>query len=180
MVNFDLTTSVRIVSKYGVNPTSWSASTVKPNAGNGLGSGSAGDGGDGTIELTTNVGDIVAGNAGTLINPANAVQDTFNGTSWVQTTLSNKSFGLYEFQMSGTLLSSWEMLLDANKLSAVNPYPNIPQPGDRLDQALQRSSNAVQFTDGLASTPAVPEPTSGLMILLGAVSLFGMKRVGKK
>jgi hypothetical protein len=179
-VNVDLTTSVRIVSKFGVSPTSWSASTVKPNAGNGLGSGSAGDGGDGTIELTTNVNDIANGNAGVLVNPANAVKDTFNGVSWVSTNLSDRSFGLYEFQMSGTLLSSWEMMLNATKLGSLYPYANIPLPGDRLNQALQRSSNAVQFTDGLALAPAVPEPTSDLLILLGGIGLLNIRRLRKQ
>lgn len=173
----DFTTSIRIVSKFGVSPTSWSASTVKPNAGNGLGSGSGGDGGDGTIELTTNAGDIVSGNAGTLINATNAFQDTFNGSNWVQTSLSNKSFSLYEYQMSGTLLSSWEMMLDTTKLGSLYPYTNIPQPGDRLNQALQRSVNTVQFTDGLAVAAPVPEPSAAILSALGAAGLLTFSRI---
>jgi len=165
----NLTTSVRIVSKFGVSPSSWNPSTIKPNGGNGSGSTSAGDGGNGAVLLGTAVGELSA--PGTLVHFSENKQYVASN-AYAGDNISN-SFGQLIYLKSGgnpDLLTSWETFLNVTKLATVLPLsPDIPAPGDRINQALQRSSNVTLFTDALAATPQVPEPSSLALAAMGAL-----------
>ena len=158
----NLTTSVRIVSKFGTSPASWSASSVAPNAGNGQGSSSAGHGGVGAILLGTTVGDINATNEGTYYLPTSATQYRL-----IETNVNAKA-GRIMFDLDGGgLLGSWQSILNVSLLQRnVAAYSftgaDYPQAGDRGNQALQRSMNTTLLTDALVT---VPEPGSALAML---------------
>jgi hypothetical protein len=180
-------------AKFGTSPDpfnnvtklgSWGTSTVAPSAGNGFGSSSGGNGGDGTIllragtTLTSN-----NSNAGQILMVQNAYRDTYNGASWTETELSNRSFGKIIFQLEDDgRMKSWETFLNTTLLDAVldtlgQVRPDvIPEPGDRINMAFQRGTSSTQFTDALtvaAALPAVvPEPASlvawaSLLVLCG-------------
>jgi hypothetical protein len=172
-VNSNLTSSVRIVSKFGTSPTSWSASTAKPNAGNGAGSTSGGAGGDGAVLIGTSVGDITLANADAILSAS--VQErypapTFTGSAIV-------GMGKYIYNVDGSnLLSSWETFLNVSKLAASLPGgTEVPQAGDRYNQALQRSTNTSLITDALIASQVVPEPSTWLLAGLGAGLLGALK-----
>jgi hypothetical protein len=171
-VNANLTTSVRIVSKFGTSPTSWSASTVRPNAGNGDGSTSGGFGGEGAILLGTNVGDLVSPN--TLMTVSTNQRYTNGGAT---VTNVSSDVGRLIFQTSGGLLSSWETLLNTSRLGALlPPASEVPLVGDRINQTLQRSTNATLFTDAMGTITAVPEPSMIVMAGLGILGVAGYAR----
>jgi hypothetical protein len=171
-VNSNLTASVRIVSKFGTSPTSWSASTVRPNAGNGDGSTSGGYGGEGAILLGTNVGDLVSAN--TLMTVSLNQRYTNGGA-----TVTNQSndIGRLIFQTSGGFLSSWEMFLNTTELAgALAPGAEIPLIGDRINQTLQRSTNSTLFTDAMVTIQGVPEPASIVIAGLGILGVLATVR----
>lgn len=183
-VNSNISKSLRIVSKFGVNPSSWAASTVKPTSGNGQGSTSGGHGGDGAILVGTQTGfldqtDDTPTPANTLVVPNEAQRyaaPSYSGTN-VPFNIARLIFNLD----TNNLVSSWEMLLNTTYLSSVSPYGDIPQPGDRFDQALQRSSNAI--TDALvpsAELAVVPEPASLIVWSLLGLSLVGVRRLAAR
>src|SRR5690606_6053465 len=68
----NLTSSVRIVSKFGNSPTAWQASTTASPNGDGLGSTSSGHGGNGAVLLGTVVGDVNAADEGTIKTSSDA------------------------------------------------------------------------------------------------------------
>lgn len=182
-VNSNISQSLRIVSKFGVSPSSWAASTVKPTSGNGQGSTSSGHGGDGAILVGTLAGFLdqtvtTPTPANTLVVPDEALRyaaPSFAGTI-LQTDIARLIFKLD----TNNLVSSWEMLLNATYLSSVSPYSDFPHPGDRFDQALQRGKNSTLFTDALvpsAELAVVPEPASLIVWSLLGLSLVGVRRL---
>lgn len=182
-VNSNISQSLRIVSKFGVSPSSWAASTVKPTSGNGQGSTSAGHGGDGAILIGTLTGFLdqtvtTPTPANTLVVPDEALRyaaPSFAGTI-LQTDIARLIFKLD----TNNLVSSWEMLLNTTYLSSVSPYSDFPHPGDRFDQALQRGKNSTLFTDALvpsAELAVVPEPASLIVWSLLGLSLVGVRRL---
>jgi hypothetical protein len=172
-VNSNLTGSVRIVSKFGTSPTSWTASTVKPDLGNGLGSTSAGNGGDGAIVIASSVGDITLANANSIISAS--VQERYPSPTFTATGISGMGKYIYNLD-SSNLLSSWETFLNVSKLTLSLPGGSqVPQAGDRYNQALQRSTNTTLITDALIASQVVPEPSTWLLAGLGAAMLGVLK-----
>ncbi|MEX2112507.1 MAG: PEP-CTERM sorting domain-containing protein [Pirellulales bacterium] len=172
-VNSNVSGSIRIVSKFGTSPTAWAASTIKPNAGNGQGSTSSGHGGDGAVLIGTAVSDITAGNANTV--QIASVQERYPAPGFVGVTLTD--MGKYIYNVDGNnLLSSWETFLNVTQLAASLPINSeVPQAGDRYNQALQRSTNSTLITDALIASVPVPEPSTWMLAIAGAAGLVGLK-----
>jgi PEP-CTERM motif len=180
-VNADLTTSERIVTKFGTQSTSWGASTIAPSTGtspfgNGLGATSNGDGSNGAILLGTLTGDLTLANSGVLqgYGASDTSQVYKTADSNVGDTIS-KTIGQYIFNVDPTthVITSWEVFLDTTKLAGLALGVPVPAVGDRIDQALQRSTNATQFTDALGTIAlATPEPSSLALAVLGTIGLF--------
>lgn len=185
----NLTSSVRIVSKFGNSPTAWQASTTASPNGDGLGSTSSGHGGNGAVLLGTVVGDVDAADEGTIKTSSDA-----NIYNPAEISITN-SVGKYIYTLDGSdLLSTWEVFLNITMLDELdgtadglyNASLDLPAPGDRINQALQRSSNATLFTDALGVLPAlqqqpgdteVPEPASlALWTLVGVAGLTARAR----
>jgi hypothetical protein len=171
-VNSNLDTNVRIVTKYGTSPSAWSASSVAPDAGNGNGSFSNGDGGLGSVLLTTNVGQLTPGNNGQLIQPA--LVNVWNGTVGSNGLVIDTEVARVAYQLGANdQLVRWETFLNTTKLSGLSPL-TIPSENDRWNQAIQRNTSSTDFTDALvnssqsASVPAPPAvflSITGLMVL---------------
>jgi hypothetical protein len=86
----------------------------------------------------------------------------------------SSSFGRLIYQYDGTLLDSWESLLNTTLLTAsLSPGADVPLIGDRINQTLQRSTNTTLFTDAMA---VVPEPTGIALLGLGAGVLLLRRR----
>jgi hypothetical protein len=176
-VNSNISGSIRIVSKFGTSPTSWTASSVKPDLGNGLGSTSAGNGGDGAIVIASTVGDITLANANSIISAS--VQERYPSPTFTATGISGMGKYIYNLD-SGNLLSSWETFLNVSKLTLSLPGGSeVPQAGDRYNQALQRSTNTTLITDALIASQVVPEPSTWLLAGVG-VAMLGILKLRRK
>ena len=151
-VNSNLTSSARIVAKFGTSiANSVTPSTVRPDSGNGLGSFSGGNLGDGSILLGTpnSGGFFTAGNQGLFLTFR--TDQRYSGGN--VTNISN-GFGRIIYELGGdSLLSSWEVLLDTTLLAA--SFSNVPTVGQHSVLTEQRGAGAV--TDGMVTITAVPE-----------------------
>ncbi len=173
-VNSNLTTSVRIVAKFGASPTAWVPSTVRPDGGNGSGSFSSGHGGDGAILLGTDVGAIDDSDAGMLLT-FDTNQRYDSGTSSI-----SSSVGRLIFNSTGDILESWSVYLNTTLLSSqLSGGSEVPLTGDRINLTLQRSTNSTLFTDAMVTPAAIPEPSAFLFGTL-VCSLIGVNRRGRK
>lgn len=173
----DLSLSVRLVSKFGTSPTSWSPSSTAVAPGDGNGSLSGGAGGVGSILLATQAPGpqlIIAANANQIQTPT--VTQVYNGLD--NPALISDNVGKYIFTMgpntNGNVLSTWEMFLNTSLLDRIDGTVDgmyltyqLPLPGDRGNQTLQRSNNPTLFVDALIGIPElqataapVPEPAS--------------------
>ncbi len=155
--NANLTGSVRIVSKYAaaVAPGFMASTTLTP-PGNGLGNFSAGDGGVGSVLISTAIGAITQGGAGALTTPQFRFQQVSPfGTDGTALAATVARFA-YTVELVGAnyLLKSWEVLLNVSLLPNVGGSPSY---ADDWDQALQRGTK--KFTDGLNAGP-VPPPAA--------------------
>ena len=161
-VNSNLTTSARIVAKFGTSiANSVTPSTIRPDSGNGLGSFSGGNLGDGSILLVTpnSGGFFTAANQGLFLTFL--TDQRYSGGN--VTNISN-GFGRIIYELGGdSLLSSWEVLLDTTLLAA--SFSNVPTTGAHSVLTEQRGAGAV--TDGMVTITAVPEAPA---FLFGSVA----------
>ena len=182
-INSQLTTSYRIVAKFGTSPSSWSASTIAPGSGNGAGSSGAGDGGNGAILIGTSnsgaasTGGLSATNEGTFMLPVTGTQ--YRSGSGGETNVDPRMGRVIYDLGSGNLPTSWETLLNVSLLARnTTAYgitgwtPDYPAIGDRGDLAGQRGAGVV--TDALTT---VPEP--GTFAVLGG-ALFGLSLLRRR
>ena len=146
--------------------------------GNGHGATSSGDGGNGAILLGTALGDVInLSHAGSLqgYSASDTSQIYLATDAYVGDNIS-KLIGQYIFNVDPTshVITSWEVFLDTTKLAGLSLGPSVPVAGDRVDQALQRSTNASQFTDALG-TVATPEPTTWVLALIAGAGGLTMR-----
>jgi len=174
--------NLRIVSKFGTSPTAWGASTIAPDAGNGLGSMSGGKGGAGSVQVSTLSGRISNGTLtpGVLFYS----QDTdiyappyseYFGDP--EATVGKIIFTLGKPIAQGGELYSWESFLNVSRLAELISLTDYPAVGDRGNQAIQWDDNVA--TDGMVViTAPIPEPLTmaGLMLGIGSVLTYVRKR----
>ena len=152
--NFYLDSDVRLVSKFG-SENSWQASTTPPDMGNGAGSQSNGDGGQGSVQLDTNPNQLTVLNAGKFQVPDNGSQyrDT-QAFSFSASELAEIGRYIYTLDASGKL-ASWEMVLNLTRLITLTDAIAGPTVDGRHNQALQGGGRS---TDGLIPFEALPVP----------------------
>jgi hypothetical protein len=173
-VNSNLTSSARIVTKFGTSTANnVTPSTVRPDAGNGLGSFSGGNLGAGAILLGTpnSGGFFTAGNQGTFLSFLTNQRYDGANVSNIAT-----DFGRIIYKLAGDgLLDSWEVVLNTTLLA--NSFSGVPTVGQRSVITTQRGAGAV--TDTMISIAAVPEASS---IILGclATGVVGLAVAGRR
>jgi len=179
-VNDNWVQDLRIVTKFGTSPTSWSASTIAPNAGNGLGSMSGGNGGAGSVQVSTFSWQIYGGTLAPGV--LHSSQDTnlyappYNGN--FDDTVGKIIFTLDKPIAEGGELKTWESFLNVSRLAELISLTDYPAVGDRGNQAIQRDDGV--NTDGMVviTEPPIPEPVTmaGLMLGIGSVLTYVRKR----
>lgn len=180
----NISRSLRIVTKFGTDPASWSPATE-----GGQGSLSAGHGGDGAILLGTySPADASSGghfNPGTALNYLSpgtvhemplAQRYDSGSTSSINTNIGKL---LFTFD-ANNYLASWQVILNLSLLEAELPGGSIlPSDADRIIQTLQRSNNSTQFTDGLGgfdtAAVVIPLPTGAGLAALG-LGMIALRR----
>lgn len=170
--NTNLTTSLRMVSKFGTSPTAWSASTTAPAGGNGANSFSGGAGGVGAYLMGNDPYDVVGIAGGTLSLATTSQIYTGSGTVNVSNRVSR-----YIFQeTSADIVTSWQSLLNVSLLERQVGfvYGDLPQFGDRHNVAVQRGTGVTH--DALAP---VPEPATMTVLALGALAVLRRKHAKK-
>jgi hypothetical protein len=175
-VNSNLTTSARIVAKFGASiSNNVTASTVRPDQGNGLGSFSAGNLGEGAVLLGTpnSGGFFTSGNQGLFLTFLTNQRYTAGTTPSIA-----NSFGRIIYKLGGDgLLDSWEVVLDQTLLAA--SFINVPTVGALSIMTEQRGAGAV--TDGLLTVSATAVPEAGSFALGGLVCcLAGIALAARK
>lgn len=170
-INGNISTSLRLVSKFGSTATSWSPSTIAPGLGNGAGSDSSGDGGVGSVLLATTVGEIASYTNG-VARLASVAQIHQGPTS---IALDAKYGRIFLQKNSSNIVSSWAAILNSTLLEADlgHLYADLPGVGDRHNIAVQRSTNSRLFNDALIADP-VPEPAT--MTVLGMAALAAWRK----
>jgi hypothetical protein len=185
-INGNITSSLRMVAKFGTSPDpyssgppasgSWLASTLVPGGGNGLGSDSAGHGGLGSVILANTAADLTGTPSGTIRNPS--VAQMFNGVSAVAI---DPRVGrmVYIYDGSNTT-RSWQVLLNVSVLNANyfgqllggQSITDTPQWGDRGNVAVQRGTNSVLIHDALF----VPAPGAASLLALAGLASVRRRR----
>ena len=176
-VNTNWLQNLRIVSKFGTSPTAWSASTIAPNAGNGLGSMSGGNGGAGSVQVSTFSGQISGGTLapGVLYSSqdTNLYAPPYNGN--FDDTVGKIIFTLDKPIAEGGELKTWESFLNVSRLAELISLTDYPAVGDRGNQAIQYDDGV--STDGMVViTAPIPEPVTMAGLMLGLGSLAGYMR----
>jgi hypothetical protein len=161
----NLTSSARVVAKFGtLISNSVSLSTIRPDGGNGSGSFSGGELGDGAILFGTpnSGGFFTLGNQNTFLSFLTN-QRYSGGVSNIST-----DYGRIIYQLgSDNLLDSWEVLLNTSLLA--DTYSNVPTPGATSVLTMQRGAGV--FTDGALSIEAAAVPEANAF-LFGGVATF--------
>lgn len=166
-VNGNVTSSLRMVGKFGTDANAWGASSLAPGGGNGLGSTSAGHGGIGAITLGNSVGDITGTASGLLRLPSVAEIYTGSGTVSISNTVGRM---VYNYG-SGGIVTSWELFLNVTLVQTLygGSYADLPAFGDANIVTTQRSTNATLFHDAVVPTP-------GAAAILGLGGLAAARR----
>ena len=189
-VNTNLSQSVRLVTKFGTDTNTFSASTVVPTSGNGNGSFSGGAGGDGAILLGTDgptqgpgnlnpttvgsytsifVGPGAPGPGVVYTMPLSQRYDTGIVDSGITTDIGKFVF-LFD---SNNVLSSWQIFLNRSLLADVLPSgEELPNIGNQAIMTLQRSTSSTLLTDSMVTV--VPTPASAA--LLGFAGIAAARR----
>jgi len=172
----------RMVSKFGASASAWSASTIKPGSGNGLGSDSSGHGGTGSVLIANSNGDFPSTASGTLRLPS--VFRIYDGASSINLdAASGIEVGrlIYNWSVDGAgfnVIDSWQALLNVTLLNSLNgtaalggnTFADLPTFGDRHNIAMQRGSGDV--TDALIQANPVPEPATMVALGIGAAAVI--------
>lgn len=166
--NTNTTASLRMLGKFGSDPSAWSASTFVPGNGNGNGSHSGGFGGLGSVLLANTAADVGSVTSGTLRLPS--ISQIYTGSSAINIDPSvGRMMYIYD---SSTLVTSWQLFLNVSLLDSLygGTYADLPAWGDRHSISLQRGTNATLLQDSMM----VPAP--GAAVMLGVFGLAAARR----
>jgi hypothetical protein len=173
-VNSILGESTKLIGKFGTDAATFSASTIAPGAGNGVGGTS--DGGTGTVFMRSSgwfyAADWAAGSGNLML------LDKDSHISRVgSSTAPNKEVArlIWNWDADSGHVSSWELLLNSSLLDRLQPsFANwTPGIGDLAIVSVQNRDSA--YTDALATivggAAPVPEPASMGILGLGLLGL---------
>lgn len=166
--NTNTTSSLRMLGKWGTDPSSWSASTFVPGNGNGNGSHSGGFGGLGSVLLANSAADLGSFASGSLRLPS--VAQIYTGSSAINIDPSvGRMMYIYD---SSTTVSSWQLFLNVSLLDSLygSTYSDLPAWGDRHAISLQRGTNSTLLQDSMM----IPAP--GAAVMLGLFGLSAARR----
>lgn len=174
--------ALKLQAKFGTSTANFAASSIAPNAGNGLGSFGT-NGGSGAAQVRTtgynSANDWLTG-AGILTAPTSSHFERNESPANDDVTVDgdlNAARLIWNTDSNG-LVTSWEILLDTSLLGRIDGAYSAPAAGDLALMTVQNGDNG--FTDALVSTPsaqAVPLPSAAYsgLALLGSLGLLGMK-----
>jgi hypothetical protein len=163
-------TGPKIQVKFGTDASvaiPWSASTIAPDAGNGVGS--LANGGDGSIQIRSSAYNTAADWAANddALNTPSSSHITRQGGS---TPAADVARLIWNIDGGTGELSSWQILLNISLLGSLDPAPS---PGSLAIMTVQNGDNA--YTDALVEIPGgggvVPEP--GTMAVWAMLALAG-------
>lgn len=168
----------KLLAKFGTSASTFSASTLAPGAGNGLGSNGT-NGGSGAVQVRAS--DSYPDHydpaylrswhddSGALLPPAKSSHIERVGTSAPDLRVA-RLIWLWDPITSGP--GSWEILLNVSLLDRTQPVAAgwTPAIGDKAILSVQ-NVNAF-YTDGLVTTTAIPEPGTIVLLVTGAIGLL--------
>lgn len=182
-VNSILGEDTKFVAKFGTSGSTFAASTIAPDDGNGLGSLSS-NGGLGAVQVRTSgwfygythlpeTETTWAGNSGQLMLLDKPTHISRNGAAAPDTDVARL---MWIWNPTSGHVDSWEILLNVSLLDRLYPTFEGPTPGagDKGIVAVQRRDGV--YTDALVSIPQVPEPSSLLALMGGLGALLGFRR----
>ncbi len=159
-INTNITSSLRMVSKFGASPTAWTTSTSTPIPGNGNGSFSGGQGGFGSVLLANTAGDLSSTASGVLRLPS--IAQLYTGS----VANINAEVGRLVYVHNAGIVSSWEAYLNVTLLQSLYTGTGAMAFGNRHNVALQRGGGVTH--DAVVLDP-VPEPATLSLVALAAL-----------
>ncbi len=174
-VNSLLNEGTKFVAKFGTKDATFSASTIAPAAGDGVGSTSAS--GNGGVFLRSSgwfTASDWSANKGILMLP-----DKDSHIERVGAANPDKRVArlIWQWDAEKQHVTSWQMLLNTSLLDRLQPGLNIPSIGDYAIASVQYRDSA--YTDALVQltgpTAPVPEPATVGIFGLGLVGLAAMR-----
>lgn len=180
--NTNLTSSIRIVAKWGGPTSTFTASTTTVPPGDGDGSFSGGFGGNGAILLGTTAGDFSGRPAGTP--QSFSVGQNYTGVVNTLPAADRDAIGrLMLTKTGGGALDTFETFLNVSLLGRLG-YTNLPVPGGQFILTLQRGTSTTLFTDALGNSApapaAVPEPATLATAGLAGLAALAYARLRRR
>ena len=163
----DLGADVKLQAKFGTDAANFTASTIAPDAGNGLGSFGT-NGGNGAVQVRTSAYFLAAdwsagsGSLQLLDKPDHIIR---NGTSSPDADVARL---MWIWDPLNQRVDSWEILLNTSLMDRLNPSftGGTPAPGDPILMTVQNRDST--YTDALAG---VPEPGTLVLLVMAGLGL---------
>jgi hypothetical protein len=168
----DFGEDVKLQAKFSTDTGNFSASTVAPDAGNGLGS-MGSNGGNGAVQVRTSGWFIAAdwnaksGILQLLDKPDHIIR---NGTSSPDTDVARL---MWNWDAVNQRVDTWEILLNTSLLDRLNPSftGGTPNAGNLMLMTVQ--NREASYTDALAG---VPEPGTLMLLVTAGLGLLACAR----